>query len=81
MITALVTLGEGYHNFHHEFPSDYRNAIDWYQYDPTKWSIWIWKQMGLAFNLKQFRQVRNSSSLFLLFNTNSLFLATPPKLF
>lgn len=26
-ITALVTLGEGYHNFHHEFPSDYRNAI------------------------------------------------------
>lgn len=22
MITALVTLGEGYHNFHHEFPSD-----------------------------------------------------------
>jgi stearoyl-CoA desaturase (delta-9 desaturase) len=23
-ITALVTLGEGYHNFHHEFPSDYR---------------------------------------------------------
>ncbi|KAI4164241.1 MAG: hypothetical protein LQ342_002206 [Letrouitia transgressa] len=53
---ALVTLGEGYHNFHHEFPSDYRNAIDWYQYDPTKWSIWIWKQMGLAFNLKQFKQ-------------------------
>lgn len=24
IITALVTLGEGYHNFHHEFPSDYR---------------------------------------------------------
>lgn len=24
MLTALVTLGEGYHNFHHEFPSDYR---------------------------------------------------------
>lgn len=24
MLTAFVTLGEGYHNFHHEFPSDYR---------------------------------------------------------
>jgi len=24
VLTALVTLGEGYHNFHHEFPSDYR---------------------------------------------------------
>ena len=55
VITALVTLGEGYHNFHHEFPSDYRNAIEWYQYDPTKWSIWIWKQLRLAYDLKQFR--------------------------
>ncbi|KAL2753447.1 hypothetical protein ACRALDRAFT_1044231 [Sodiomyces alcalophilus JCM 7366] len=55
VITALVTLGEGYHNFHHEFPSDYRNAIEWYQYDPTKWTIWCWKKLGLASNLKQFR--------------------------
>jgi len=55
VITALVTLGEGYHNFHHEFPSDYRNAIEWYQYDPTKWAIWTWKQLGLAYDLKQFR--------------------------
>ncbi|PYI36271.1 hypothetical protein BP00DRAFT_441856 [Aspergillus indologenus CBS 114.80] len=54
-ITALATLGEGYHNFHHEFPSDYRNAIQWYQYDPTKWMIWLWKQMGLAYDLKVFR--------------------------
>ncbi|KAB8256624.1 hypothetical protein BDV32DRAFT_128798 [Aspergillus pseudonomiae] len=56
VITAFVTLGEGYHNFHHEFPSDYRNAIEWWQYDPTKWSIWVWKQLGLAYDLKQFRQ-------------------------
>lgn len=45
----------GYHNFHHEFPSDYRNAIEWWQYDPTKWFIWINKKIGLAYNLKQFR--------------------------
>jgi len=55
LITALVTLGEGYHNFHHEFPSDYRNAIEWYQYDPTKWHIAMWKFFGLAYDLKQFR--------------------------
>ncbi|KAL4995040.1 hypothetical protein BDV10DRAFT_196999 [Aspergillus recurvatus] len=55
VITALVTLGEGYHNFHHEFPSDYRNAIEWWQYDPTKWMIWIWKRVGLAYDLKKFR--------------------------
>ncbi len=56
VITALVTLGEGYHNFHHEFPSDYRNAIEWHQYDPTKWSIWLWKQLGLASELKTCRR-------------------------
>lgn len=55
LITALVTLGEGYHNFHHEFPSDYRNAIEWWQYDPTKWAIAFWKMTGLAYDLKQFR--------------------------
>ena len=55
VFTALVTLGEGFHNFHHEFPSDYRNALEWHQYDPTKWAIWIWKQLGLAYNLKEFR--------------------------
>ena len=36
---ALLTNGEGYHNFHHRFPSDYRNGISWYQWDPTKWLI------------------------------------------
>ncbi|KAJ1870360.1 stearoyl-CoA 9-desaturase, partial [Coemansia sp. RSA 990] len=29
-VTALVTMGEGYHNFHHQFPNDYRNAIRFY---------------------------------------------------
>lgn len=56
VITALMTLGEGYHNFHHEFPSDYRNAIEWWQYDPTKWAIWTWKKIGLASDLKEFKQ-------------------------
>ncbi|KAI9671074.1 MAG: stearoyl-CoA 9-desaturase [Alyxoria varia] len=55
IVTAFATLGEGYHNFHHEFPSDYRNAIDWWQYDPTKWFIWSMKQIGLAHDLKEFR--------------------------
>ncbi|BFZ62916.1 stearoyl-CoA 9-desaturase [Saitoella coloradoensis] len=56
VVTALVTLGEGYHNFHHTFPSDYRNAIRWWQYDPTKWVIWTCKVLGLASDLKQFNE-------------------------
>lgn len=56
VLTALVTFGEGYHNFHHEFPSDYRNALKWYQYDPTKIVIWSLSKVGLAWNLKTFSQ-------------------------
>jgi stearoyl-CoA desaturase (delta-9 desaturase) len=55
-IVALITLGEGYHNFHHQFPSDYRNTIDWLKFDPTKWSIIIWNMFGLASHLKTFSQ-------------------------
>lgn len=53
-LTAVFTLGEGYHNFHHAFPSDYRNAIKWWQFDPTKWSIATWKFFGLAYDLTEF---------------------------
>ncbi|KAI8379746.1 stearoyl-CoA desaturase [Radiomyces spectabilis] len=53
-ITALATLGEGYHNFHHEFPQDYRNAIVFHQYDPTKWLIKTLSFVGLAYDLKTF---------------------------
>ncbi|KAI7870832.1 stearoyl-CoA desaturase [Spinellus fusiger] len=53
-LTAFITLGEGYHNFHHQFPQDYRNAILYYQYDPTKWLIKILEFFGLAYNLKTF---------------------------
>lgn len=54
IFTALVTFGEGYHNFHHEFPSDYRNGIKWNQYDPTKWFIWTCEKLGLVTNLRRF---------------------------
>jgi stearoyl-CoA desaturase (delta-9 desaturase) len=47
-------MGEGYHNFHHQFPMDYRNAFLWYQYDPTKWFIALCRMLGLATNLRVF---------------------------
>jgi len=47
-------MGEGYHNFHHQFPMDYRNAFLWYQYDPTKWFIAICGRAGLASHLRVF---------------------------
>ena len=53
-LTALLTLGEGYLNFHHQFPMDYRNAVKWYQYDPTKWFIATMARLGLAKDLRVF---------------------------
>lgn len=52
-VIALLTFGEGYHNFHHVFANDYRNGIRWYHFDPTKWLIWSLNKMGLANGLKR----------------------------
>ncbi|MEP6993224.1 MAG: fatty acid desaturase, partial [Acidobacteriota bacterium] len=52
-LLAFVTNGEGYHNFHHKFPSDFRNGIRWYQWDPTKWLIGLLGFLGLARHLVQ----------------------------
>jgi len=52
-ITAIVTFGEGYHNYHHEFQHDYRNGVKAWQFDPTKWIIWTLSKCGLASNLRR----------------------------
>ncbi|WP_025822734.1 fatty acid desaturase [Shewanella marina] len=51
-LIALLTYGEGYHNFHHLFEYDYRNGIRWWQYDPTKWLINLLAWGGLASKLR-----------------------------
>jgi stearoyl-CoA desaturase (delta-9 desaturase) len=52
-ITAIITLGEGYHNFHHKFQADYRNGIKWYHLDPTKWFVWTMSKIGVTWNLRR----------------------------
>ncbi|KAF8833648.1 delta 9-fatty acid desaturase protein [Paxillus ammoniavirescens] len=54
LFTALLTLGEGYHNYHHQFPMDYRNGYKSYQYDPTKWFLWTCEKLGFATHFKTF---------------------------
>jgi stearoyl-CoA desaturase (delta-9 desaturase) len=51
-LVALLTFGEGYHNYHHEFQHDYRNGVKPWQFDPTKWIIWTLGKLGLAENLR-----------------------------
>lgn len=47
-LVSLVTFGEGYHNYHHAFPGDYRNGPYWYNFDPSKWVIFWLFRTGLA---------------------------------
>jgi stearoyl-CoA desaturase (delta-9 desaturase) len=51
-LLALLTYGEGYHNFHHLFAHDYRNGVRWWQWDPTKWLIRAMALLGLAKKLR-----------------------------
>ncbi len=55
-ITALITFGEGYHNYHHRFQRDYRNGVRWYHWDPTKWFVWFLSKVGLARDLRWMRR-------------------------
>ncbi len=50
---SFLTFGEGYHNYHHTFQSDYRNGALWYNWDPTKWLIWTLSRIGLARRLRR----------------------------
>jgi len=55
-IMAFFTCGEGYHNYHHSFQHDYRNGVKPWQFDPTKWMIWILSKLGLATGLRRVPQ-------------------------
>ena len=50
---ALLTWGEGYHNYHHAFQADYRNGIRWWQYDPSKWLINAMAWCGMAWERRR----------------------------
>ena len=59
-VMAWLTFGEGYHNFHHEFQHDYRNGAKPWQFDPTKWCIWVLSRVGLV---RQLRRVSDEKIL------------------
>ncbi len=60
---ALLTYGEGYHNYHHLFQNDYRNGVRWWQFDPTKWLIALAARVGLARDLNRVPDFRIQQAL------------------
>lgn len=49
---AMITFGEGYHNFHHTFQGDYRNGVRWWQLDLNKWFLNVCRILGLGWDFK-----------------------------
>lgn len=52
-VMSLFTFGEGYHNYHHEFQHDYRNGVKPWNFDPTKWAIWLLEKAGMVRDLRR----------------------------
>jgi stearoyl-CoA desaturase (delta-9 desaturase) len=50
---SFLSFGEGYHNYHHSFQADYRNGPRLYNWDPSKWLIWMMERVGIASGLKR----------------------------
>lgn len=50
---ATITMGEGWHNNHHENPSSARAGLRWWEWDPSYYLIFILEFLGLAKNVRR----------------------------
>lgn len=56
LLLSILVIGEGYHNYHHKFPSDYATSeygLFSGQFNPTKLFIDVCEMLGLAYDLKR----------------------------
>jgi stearoyl-CoA desaturase (Delta-9 desaturase) len=51
-LCAFLSMGEGWHNNHHAFPTSARHGLLWYQFDVSWMLIRMMKWLGLAWNIK-----------------------------
>jgi stearoyl-CoA desaturase (delta-9 desaturase) len=49
---GVLSLGEGWHNTHHAFPTSARHGLRWWEIDVSYWVIRALASVGLAWNIK-----------------------------
>jgi stearoyl-CoA desaturase (delta-9 desaturase) len=49
---ALLTLGEGWHNNHHRYPSSARQGFRWWELDVTYYTLKALALAGLVWDLR-----------------------------
>jgi stearoyl-CoA desaturase (delta-9 desaturase) len=52
-LTALLTLGEGWHNNHHYYQSSCRNGFYWYEIDVTYYVLKMMSWVGLVWDIRE----------------------------
>lgn len=60
-VLSLFTLGEGYQNFHHEFPTDFRLGRSIFDFDLAKIILYVLSLVGIVSGLKKEKdsEIRN----------------------
>jgi len=53
MIFALVTMGEGWHNNHHFYPSSAAQGFRWWQLDASFYLLWAGEKLGVVQALRR----------------------------
>jgi stearoyl-CoA desaturase (Delta-9 desaturase) len=59
-LLSLFTFGEGYHNFHHAYPKDYRASHTLFGCNVTGWIITIMHKLGLAYDLNVVKDMKQT---------------------
>lgn len=49
---AIMTLGEGWHNNHHHYPSSARQGFKWYEYDVSYMILKVLSWVGIVWDLR-----------------------------
>lgn len=50
----IISLGDGLHNYHHSFPTDYKSAeFGFYEFNFVTFLIELLSKIGLTYDLKQ----------------------------
>ncbi|AKE51194.1 acyl-CoA desaturase [Kangiella geojedonensis] len=52
-LLALLTLGEGWHNNHHQFPSSVKQGLRWWELDISYYLLFMMEKLGLIWDLRK----------------------------
>ncbi len=62
-LLAIITLGEGWHNNHHQFMYACRQGLRWWEVDPTYYALRLMSWMGIARDLRNPRNVETAERI------------------